>query len=87
MKLTITPAISPEIRQKLADVLRKELQNVAYIDGGSTMMDGTECSIYIEPCDGKIEENIRFALTGYIDEPPWPFPTIKDPEDLPTEIP
>lgn len=49
-------------------------------------MDGTSCQIFLYPDDGFTEMDLRIALTGRPDDPPWPLPEI-DPEDLPTETP
>ena len=86
MQLKIQPAVAPELRHLMEGVLKKRLEGIAKPDGGETYTNGTECSIYFYPVDGKSEGDIRYALTGSFDEPPWPLPDF-DPEDLPSEVP
>lgn len=91
MKLEIKPAIMPIVRQAMAKAIEAALENdgefVGYIDGGDTMLDGSVSAIYIYPVEGKTEADVRRALTGHADEPPWPMPEIAEPEEFPTEIP
>ncbi len=86
MKITCTPALKPEIRHKLQRFLAAEVAGVGEVDGGEQNMDGTACSIYIYPVGDKTEMDLRMALTGSFDEPPWPLPLF-DPDNLPTEVP
>ena len=83
MKLTIKPSISPAVRHKLEEALGDELSGVAEIDGGETMMDGSESSIYLYPIKGKTDLDLNFALTGHFEEPPWKLPAFDPDRDLP----
>lgn len=85
MKITITPALQPVIRHRLQNAIAIELAHIGKVDGGETAMDGTECSIYVYPVEGKTELDVRKALTGGFEEP-WPLPPF-DPEDLPVNVP
>lgn len=92
MKIEIRPALQPIIRHGLQTLLGAVVKGVGVVDGGETAVDGTSCSIYIYPIEDKTEMDLRHALTGSFEEPPWPLPPFDPeargllPKNLPSEV-
>lgn len=74
MQIKIQPALMPDHRHAIEDLLGKIVKDVGKVDGGETEMSGVESNIFIYPSGGFSETDLRIRLTGTEKEPPWEYP-------------